>query len=162
MLRESTPCLKAVHVAPDSLYLQSPPMLVRTCYCVVSIMPWNFPVATGLKPTLWHSYWRLYAFCWASAIPHLWNQPAELLSNVISIVFWWFPTCVTYKTALLCEGRLEKPNTSSAAAICQFLRICVFSWADPINEGPCLSQHPEGQTQDAWCICQDQRSTFIL
>lgn len=51
--------------------------------------------------------------------------------------------------------QVGKANTSSAAATCQFLRIGVFSWADPISEGPYLSQHSGGHTGDAWCMCQD-------
>lgn len=86
MLRESMPCLKAHCIAPDSLYLQSPPRLVCTCYCVASTMPWNFPVSQGSN-SLWQSSWKLYAFCWASAITRLWNQPAELTSDVNLMCF---------------------------------------------------------------------------
>lgn len=109
MLRERTPGLNAVCIAPDSMYLLSPLMLVRTRYCVVSIVAGNFSVTTGLKLSLWQSSWRLYALCGASAITSLRNYSAECLSNLILMFNLFCPTCVTYKTALLWEGRLEKP-----------------------------------------------------
>lgn len=112
VLRESTPCLKAVCIAPDSLYLQSRPMLVHIRYCVVSIMPWSFPVTTGLQPTLAEFLEAVCLLLSFSNYESLKSASWTLIQCSFD-VFWWFslfcPTCVTYKTAPSCEGRLEKP-----------------------------------------------------